>query len=527
MRCEPERATNLPWSPLPGMMQRMSPSFRRTALLMLALLVAPQVIHAQDQPIPVVPEDSGSTDATAEAAPAPEPSAEQLLSARIHAAYAVVGGLDGVDVEAREGVLLLSGAVSSNASRELAELLAGRAGDGYIVINRVEVRVPDESAEEAEADDPDHAVEGRIRSVFAEVVELRGLEVRVRSGIVRLSGIAPSDEALTRAREFAEGVPGVIYVDVRATVDQELDGRVAATWARLRSRGNALLARGPLYLAALTIVLLGLVFGRIVRQPSEERRLPRTPLLKHLARQVFATLLIIGAVMLAMDLLGATGLISAALGTAGVMGLALGFALKDIIENYLASVLLAVRHPFAPDEQVRVGSHEGKVVRLTARDTVLMTVDGNHLRISNAEVYKSPITNYTRNPLRRFCFDIKVRREHELGLVKERIHAALEMDGVLADPRVQLRVEQIDSYSSTLSVAGWVDQRSNDYFKVRSEALRRTRLVLDALDAPEHAPSSVAPALTAPLHDTTPDDALNAQVEEERRVTDERDLLKP
>ena len=101
------------------------------------------------------------------------------------------------------------------------------------------------------------------------------------------------------------------------------------------------------------------------------------------------------------------------------------------------------------------------------------------------------------------------------------------MDGVLADPAVQLRVEQVDSYSSTVSVAGWTDQRSNDYFKVRSEALRRTRLVLDALDAPEHTPSSVAPALTEPLHDTTPDDALNAQVEEERRVTDERDLLKP
>jgi small conductance mechanosensitive channel len=35
-----------------------------------------------------------------------------------------------------------------------------------------------------------------------------------------------------------------------------------------------------------------------------------------------------------------------------------------------------------------------------------MTLDGNHLRIPNSTVFKAVILNYTRNPQRRFEFDL-------------------------------------------------------------------------------------------------------------------------
>lgn len=464
-----------------------------------------------------------SVDDSAEDEPAPSP--EALLAARIRAAYEVVGGLEAVEVLVRDGVVRLDGVVSSNATRDAAERIAERAGTSLYLVNRVEVRVSEAAETEDDADDPDHALEGRIRSVFAEVAELRGLEVRVRSGIVRLRGRVPSEDAIERARDFASRTPGVLYVDARVEVDQDLDVRVNATMRRLEDRGRALLARGPLYLVALVVLLFGWTLSRLVRRPSQERRMRRAPLLRHLARQVVATVIVLGSVMLALDLLGATGVLGAILGTAGVMGLALGFAFKDIIENYLASVLLAVRHPFAPDESVKVGPHEGKVVRLTGRDTVLMTADGNHLRIPNAEVFKSAIVNFTRNPLRRFDFVVVVPQRHELGRVQREMLGALQMEGVLRDPAPQMRVERVAPELTELRVVGWVDQRSFDFAKVRSEAMRRARVVLDGLDAPERAPSLVPEALDEPLHDVAPDEALTAQVEEERRRSDERDLL--
>ena len=97
-----------------------------------------------------------------------------------------------------------------------------------------------------------------------------------------------------------------------------------------------------------------------------------------------------------------------ALGAAGVAGLAVGFAVKDTIENYVASVMLSVRQPFRPNDHVVIDGKEGRVIRLTSRATVLMTLDGNHLRIPNGAVFKAVILNYTRNAERRFDFKLGV-----------------------------------------------------------------------------------------------------------------------
>ena len=66
------------------------------------------------------------------------------------------------------------------------------------------------------------------------------------------------------------------------------------------------------------------------------------------------------------------------------------------------------RQPFRANDHVVIDSFEGRVIRLTSRATVLMTPDGNHLRLPNAMVFRSVILNYTRNPSRRFEFDVGI-----------------------------------------------------------------------------------------------------------------------
>ena len=88
-------------------------------------------------------------------------------------------------------------------------------------------------------------------------------------------------------------------------------------------------------------------------------------------------------ILIALDLLGASSLVGAVLGSAGVIGLVLGFAFKDIAENYIAGILLSLRRPFAPGDHVVVDRvHEGKVVALTSRATLLMTLDGNQVALA-------------------------------------------------------------------------------------------------------------------------------------------------
>jgi small-conductance mechanosensitive channel len=105
---------------------------------------------------------------------------------------------------------------------------------------------------------------------------------------------------------------------------------------------------------------------------------------------------------------GATALIDTILGGAGVVGLAIGFEVRDSLENYISSIMLSLRQPFRANDHIVIGEHEGKVVRLTSRATVLMTLDGNHLRIPDSQLFKAVILNYTSNPERRFDFELGV-----------------------------------------------------------------------------------------------------------------------
>jgi small-conductance mechanosensitive channel len=85
------------------------------------------------------------------------------------------------------------------------------------------------------------------------------------------------------------------------------------------------------------------------------------------------------------------------------------------VENYIASILLSLRQPFSPNDHVVIEGYEGLVLRLTSRATLLMSFDGNHIRIPNAMVYKSVIVNYTRNPRRRISFQVGVGTDVNLS----------------------------------------------------------------------------------------------------------------
>ena len=103
-------------------------------------------------------------------------------------------------------------------------------------------------------------------------------------------------------------------------------------------------------------------------------------------------ILIIG-IVLALSVLDASGLVSSVLGAAGLLGLALSFALRDTVENYIVSILLSLRQPFAPNDDVMIEGRQGRVIRLTSRATELLTLDGNHIRIPNAIVFEGVIVN--------------------------------------------------------------------------------------------------------------------------------------
>ena len=259
-----------------------------------------------------------------------------------------------------------------------------------------------------------------------------------------------------------------------ADVDVDVRRRFDAVYDEVHGRTVRLIAHLPLLLAAIVIVLLAARLGRLVSQRLHWLRLrTRNPYLDGLIRRIVHGVILIAGVLIALDLLNATALVGALLGSAGVLGLALGFAFKDIAENYIAGILLSLRRPFSPGDTVRIDSYEGKVAALSARDMVLVTMDGNELRLPNALVFKAVLLNFTSNPRRRFEFTFHIDASHSIRKAQEIALAEIAgIDGVLAEPAPSWTLVEFGSAGTVLRFFGWVDQRQSDLGKIRSEAIR-------------------------------------------------------
>ena len=164
---------------------------------------------------------------------------------------------------------------------------------------------------------------------------------------------------------------------------------------------------------------------------------------------------------------------STILGAAGIVGLAIGFAVRDTVENFIASIMLSVRQPFRPNDAVEINGDEGKVIHLTSRATVLLSFDGNHIRIPNATVFKSRIVNYSRNAERRFLFDIGVAPDTDLShahTVAEEVLGTLPF--LLATPAPAVWTQDVGDSTITLRITGWIDQTKTGLLLAKGETIR-------------------------------------------------------
>ena len=199
-----------------------------------------------------------------------------------------------------------------------------------------------------------------------------------------------------------------------------------------------------------------------------------------LLSQTIKVIFVILGLILGLSLIGAEAIIGTLLGGAGVIGIAVGFAVKDTIENYISSLMLSIRQPFRARDQVNINGQEGIVVRLTSRATILMTLDGNQLRIPNSEVFKGTILNYTKNPERRFTFDLGVdANDDPLAAIKVGLDAVNALDFVLNDPKAIAIITQVGDSNIVLEFQVWVNQANTDFLKARSIAIREAKHALE------------------------------------------------
>ncbi len=324
----------------------------------------------------------------------------------------------------------------------------------------------------------------RLGNIYSNLEGLQNIEVVVEEGIVTLRGEIGERADEEKALELAARTADVVSVENELVYNRDVGNKLQAIWQDLAQKGIGLLQFLPVLVVALLVFVAFWFFARwLTRERGYFARWAPNVFIGDLIRQIVRVAVTVVGLIIALDIADATSVIGSLLGALGLAGLALGFAIRDTVENYIASILLSLRQPFSPDDHVVIDGQEGLVLRLTSRATLLMSFDGNHIRIPNAIVYKGVIVNYSRNPKRRFSFELGVGTDvnllDALQLARDTVQ---DSPGVLASPSASVQIHSLGDSNVLLRFYAWIDQTLSDYSTVRSETIRRVKAAFQQAD---------------------------------------------
>ncbi len=332
-----------------------------------------------------------------------------------------------------------------------------------------------------EALQKDREIQQRIRKLFGEIPEFKDTWVTVRAGAVTIRGTVLDLEQVAKAEELASRMDGVVVVSNLLNVETSVEKRITPALERFQDRVLQFVSLLPIIgIGLLVLALVSFVGFAIARLENPWDAITPNRFVANLLRQLVRIAFIILGLVLALDIIGATALLGTILGAAGILGLAVGFAVRDTVENYIASVLLSFRQPFRPRDAVRIGEHEGFVIALTARATVLLTYDGNHVRIPNATVFKGVVTNYSLNPERRFSITLGVETSDLQKAVDIGVRVLRDLSFTLEEPAPDGWVDSVGDSAMNLWFGAWINQNETSLVKARSEAIRKIKQAYDA-----------------------------------------------
>ncbi len=277
----------------------------------------------------------------------------------------------------------------------------------------------------------DHAMETALETLLPKFPGVRSVDATVHQGVVELDGQVENAATRDQMTHVSMQIEGVRMVVNRLKTDAQVLSAGQLVWAEIRRLWEVVARRWLLVLLALGMVVLFTSLARLFNRYSETLLAPLVSnvLLRSVMGSLIGSGLIFIGVMIALSALQLTQAVLSIVGLAGVIGLALGFAFRDIAENFIASILLGMRRPFRLGDYVTVAGHAGVVKSLNTRSTVLVTLDGQHVRIPNAVIYKEILVNASASPTSRGTFDIMIPYESSTADALDAVTTALPRRG--------------------------------------------------------------------------------------------------
>jgi small-conductance mechanosensitive channel len=196
---------------------------------------------------------------------------------------------------------------------------------------------------------------------------------------------------------------------------------------------------------------------------------------------------ILGGVLFAMTIAIDNFEVSDFISILGIGSVAIGFAFRDILQNFLAGILILLTEPFRIGDQIVFGSYEGTVEDIQIRATCLKTYDNRRVVIPNGELFTDSVMVNTAFEKRRSQYDIGIGYDDDIAAAQELcLNVLKETDGVLDDPAPDTIMTEMGDSAVVFRVRWWTNSQQADVMQVQNLALRemKNRLTDEGFDIP-------------------------------------------
>jgi small-conductance mechanosensitive channel len=146
----------------------------------------------------------------------------------------------------------------------------------------------------------------------------------------------------------------------------------------------------------------------------------------------------------------------------GALGIGVGFGLKNIINNFVSGIILAIERPIKIGDIVKVDDVEGEVKDIGLRASQIGTWDGSDVLVPNDSLISGKLTNRTfDNRIKRLDTEVQVGVEVDIRKVINLIMDAVKtVPDLMEDPEPYVNYIGIIEGKSVLKVYGWIHDLS-------------------------------------------------------------------
>jgi small conductance mechanosensitive channel len=209
----------------------------------------------------------------------------------------------------------------------------------------------------------------------------------------------------------------------------------------------------------------------------------------------------------------------------GISGVAIGFAFRDILQNFLAGILILLTEPFQIDDQIVFNNFEGTVENIETRATTIRTYDGRRIVIPNSQLFTNAVTVNTAFDNRRIEYDIGIGYADDIDWAKQlMLEAMLSVDEVLKDPAPDVLVMELAESSVNIRIRWWIKPpRRIDALTSRDKvisAIKQKLYVENGIDLPY-------PTRQILFHDQTEQTDGNRSLQREGWPAGKKEVPKP